>query len=110
VFGLAADDVEVGAASELPNSGTYRGHEGYLTWLGQWLDAWEEFTIDVLELEAVDDEHVIADVDQHGRGRGSGLPVTQRGLAYLARVRDGRIVRLFLYPDRTAALEAAGVG
>ena len=107
VFAIAADDVEVGGASELPNSGTYHGHEGFLTWLAQWLDAWDEFTIDLLDVEAIDDEQVVADVDQHGRGKGSGLEVTQRGLAYLVRVRDGRVARIFLYPTRAAALAAA---
>jgi hypothetical protein len=49
----------------------------------------------------------VVDVDQTGRGAGSGLEVTQRGLAYLVTVRDGLIVRLYLYPDRAAALAAA---
>jgi hypothetical protein len=33
--------------------------------------------------------------------------VTQRGLAYLVTLRDGAVARLFLYPDRAAALAAA---
>jgi len=107
VRATAADDVEVGAAPELPNSGTYHGHEGFVTWIAQWLEAWGEFRIEVVEMVAVDDEHVLVEVDQHGRGQGSGLEVTQRGLAYLATIRDGLVVRLFLYPNRAAALAAA---
>jgi ketosteroid isomerase-like protein len=107
VRAIAADDVEVGAAPELPNSGPYHGHEGFVTWIAQWLEAWGEFRIEVVEMVAVDDEHVLVEVDQHGRGQGSGLEVTQRGLAYLATIRDGLVVRLFLYPDRAAALAAA---
>ena len=110
VQAVAAADVEVGAAPELPNSATYRGHDGFATWIAEWLDAWGEFRIDVLDVEAIDDEHVVVDVDQTGRGAGSGLEVTQRGLAYLVVVRDGLITRLFLYPDRAAALAAAGAG
>jgi ketosteroid isomerase-like protein len=106
VFAIATDDVEVGGDPELPNSGSYHGHEGFLTWIAQWLDAWDEFRIELVDVEAIDDEHVVVDVNQHGRGRGSGLEVTQRGLAYLVRVRHGRIKRLFLYPDRAAALAA----
>jgi ketosteroid isomerase-like protein len=109
VWAIAADDVEVGAAPELPNSGSYHGHAGFVTWIAQWLDAWGEFRIEVLDVRAVDDEHVVVDVDQHGRGRGSGLEVTQRGLAYLVTARDGLVVRLFLYPDRAAALRAIDV-
>jgi ketosteroid isomerase-like protein len=108
VWAIAADDVEVGAAPELPNSGSYHGQQGFLTWISQWLEAWGEFRIEVLDVRAIDDEHVVVDVDQHGRGAGSGLEVTQRGLAYLVTVRDGAVARLFLYPDRAAALAAAG--
>ena len=85
---IAADDVEVGGAPELPNSGSYHGHEGFITWIAQWLEAWDEFRIEVVEVVAIDDEHVLVEVEQHGRGQGSGLEVTQRGLAYLATIRD----------------------
>ena len=107
VWAIADDDVEVGGAPELPNSGSYHGQEGFVTWITQWLDAWDEFRIELVEVVAIDDEHVLVEVDQHGRGQGSGLEVTQRGLAYLVTVRDDVVVRLFLYPDRTAALAAA---
>jgi ketosteroid isomerase-like protein len=108
VQAMASDDVEVGAAPELPNSGTYSGHEGFLTWIGQWLDAWEDFRIEVIEVSAVDDERVLVEVDQHGRGVGSGVEVSQRGLAYLLTVRDGLIVRLYLYGDPAAAIAELG--
>jgi ketosteroid isomerase-like protein len=107
VWAITADDVEVGGAPELPNSGTYRGREGFVTWVAQWLDAWDEFRIELVEVVAIDDGHVLVEVDQHGRGKGSGLEVTQRGLAYLITVSDGVVVRLYLYPDRAAALAAA---
>lgn len=107
VWAIAAGDVEVGAAPELPNSGPFRGHEGFATWITQWMEAWGEFRIELVEVLAIDDVHVLVEVDQHGRGQGSGLEVTQRGLAYLATCRDDVIVRLFLYPDRAAALAAA---
>jgi ketosteroid isomerase-like protein len=107
VWAITADDVEVGGAPELPNSGTYRGREGFVTWIAQWLDAWDEFRIELVEVVAIDDGHVLVEVDQHGRGKGSGLEVTQRGLAYLITLSDGVVVRLYLYPDRAAALAAA---
>ena len=99
--------MEVGAAPDLPNSASYHGHEGFLTWIAEWLEVWGEFRIDVLDVEEIDDEHVVVHVDQTGRGAGSGLEVTQRGLAYLVTIRDGLIARLYLYPDRAAALAAA---
>jgi hypothetical protein len=107
VWAIATGDVEVGGAPELPNSGPFHGHEGFVTWITQWLEAWGEFRIEVVEMVAIDDEHVLVEVDQHGRGQGSGVDVTQRGLAYLATVRDDLVARLYLYPDRAAALAAA---
>ena len=25
------------------NTGVYHGYDGYMTWIGQWLEAWDEF-------------------------------------------------------------------
>ena len=110
LFAVASDDVEVGGAPELPNSGTYHGRQGFLTWIAQWLDAWDEFAIEVDDVQAIDDGHVVVDVDQRGRGKGSGLEVAQHGLAYLVTIREGLVARLYLYPDRAAALAAAEQG
>jgi ketosteroid isomerase-like protein len=51
VLALAAPDVEVYAPPDSPNPGRYVGYEGYLRWSEQWLEAWETFTLDVLDIE-----------------------------------------------------------
>jgi ketosteroid isomerase-like protein len=56
----------------------------------------------------VDDERVLVFVRVIGTGRESGVPVELRA-AHECTVRDGRLVRLKVYPDREAALEAAGL-
>jgi uncharacterized protein len=106
VLAMLDPEVEVFAAPEFPNSGTFHGHDGYLRWVGEWLEAWDRFVIEVLEIEPVGDDHVVSLVHQRGRGRGSGIEVTQ-DVAFMWEVRDGRAVRFHLYPDRDAAL--AGV-
>ncbi len=50
-----------------------------------------------------DEHHVIAEVHQEAVGAGSGVPV-EMTLYYLFEIRNGRAVRLHMYPDREAAL------
>jgi hypothetical protein len=90
----------------LGNAGTYYGHEGFREGLGGWLEAWDEFTIDSAELEPVGRRHVVGDVRQSGRGRGSGIEVQMR-LGYLWDMRAGLAVRFHIVPDRETALAAA---
>jgi ketosteroid isomerase-like protein len=108
VLALFDPDIEIYAPPDLANSGTYHGHDGYLQWLGGWIEAWDEFRIELVDVIVVDDANVIALADQHGRGQGSGIEVQQRGIAYLFTIRDGRAVRFHLYPSREAAMAALG--
>jgi ketosteroid isomerase-like protein len=104
ILALLDEDVEVYSHPDTGNSGTYRGHEGYLEWTKVWLDAWEEFRIEVREIEVLDDEQALAITDQFARGRGSGVPVELRGATYVFTVREGRATRMGLYLDRATAL------
>jgi ketosteroid isomerase-like protein len=104
VLALAATDVEVYAPPDSPNPGRYLGHEGYVKWSEQWLEAWETFTLDVLEVEAVDDRHVVAVVRQHGRGRLSGLDLTMEAVHLYEIDEEGKVVRFQLHDDRERAL------
>lgn len=100
-----APDVEVYADPELPNSGTFHGHEGALRWFERWLEAWATFSIELEEIIPVGDSLVVC-VVQRGRGRGSGLEVDMRS-AYVLTIRGGKTTRLHLYPDKSTALEVA---
>jgi ketosteroid isomerase-like protein len=53
-------------------------------------------------------DRVLALVKQIGRGRVSGL-VVERDVAFLFTVREGKIVRLVGYWDRTEAMRAVGL-
>lgn len=105
VLGMLSPDVEVHSVAEVGEEGTYHGREGYLEWTRIWLDAWDAFHIELVELEEVDEENVLVHSRQRGRGKGSGLEVEQEGV-YLFTVRDGLVVRLHLYATREQALEA----
>jgi ketosteroid isomerase-like protein len=109
LLGVLDPEVEFHIAPGLGNAGTYHRHDGFLEGLGGWLDAWDNFTIDSAELEAVGERHVVGDIRQSARGRGSGVEVEMR-LGYMWEVRRGRAVRFHILPDRDAALAAASEG
>jgi ketosteroid isomerase-like protein len=104
MLALLDSDVEIYSHPDTGNTGTYHGHEGFMQWLQLWLDAWEEFRIEIRDIEALDDEHVLAVTDQFGRGKGSGVPVELRGATYAFTIREGRTTYVGLYLDRETAL------
>jgi ketosteroid isomerase-like protein len=104
ILAMLADDVEVFSHPDTGNPGTYRGRDGYVQWAASWLEAWDDFRVEVREIEALDDEHVIAVTDQFARGKGSGVEVGRRGITFGFTLREGRAVFMGLYLDRDAAL------
>jgi hypothetical protein len=78
--------VEVYASPEMANAGRYTGHEGFLTWVSAWTDAWEEVTAEVRDNSLVGERHVVTSIHQEGRGRG-GIEVSME-LAFLFDMND----------------------
>ena len=99
-------EVEIHAAAEVGNEGTFRGVDGYRRWEALWMEAWDDFRNEVLRAEAVGDRHVIVDARQRGTGRGSGVEV-DREVSMLVEIREGRIARFHIYATREGALAAA---
>ena len=101
-------DVELWLPSGLIQSGgTYRGREAVLGWMKEWAEAWEEIEYKAEEFTEAGDA-VVVDVLYDGRGKGSGARIQGR-FWYVFKERNGRLSRWELYPDRTQALEAAGL-
>jgi ketosteroid isomerase-like protein len=89
-----------------PTEGRYRGHQGVLSAMAEWLEPWEDHTVEAEEILEADDR-VLAVVRLTGRGTGSGLEIDQR-FFQLYDVDEGRIVRMVEYVTRADALAAAG--
>jgi ketosteroid isomerase-like protein len=70
-----------------------------------WREAFSEDRSEVLALEMVDDDHLIAEMRQIAVGAVSGIPVEMTN-CYLLEIRDGRAVRFHIYGDREAAMAA----
>ena len=108
-FALMDPEIEVSSDPELPNAGTFHGHEGYIQWATEWLEAWETFELEPLGYEAVGERHVLTNQHQFGKGKGSGIEV-EMDVWYMIEYRDGLAVRMYLYPSREKALAEAEAG
>lgn len=104
--------IEIYNNEGLMNSGTYRGHEGYLQWVRQWEEAWEDFQNTPEEVEAVGERHAVARIRASGRGRGSGVEV-KREIGYVYEPGKRGCVYLALYSSfeeaRRVACEREGI-
>jgi ketosteroid isomerase-like protein len=107
VMELYDPSVELAVAPDVAvDPGVYRGAEAVGDWFGSWFSTFAPgYRLDVTELIPVNDA-VVAAVDHRAVGRRSGAAVTTR-FYNVYRFRDGRIVRVELFRERTEALAAA---
>jgi uncharacterized protein len=100
---LCDPDIMVGTTVE-----AYRGPEAVLEWLDEGEDAFDDFTVDLLEVEELDG-HVLASMRQRGRGRASGAEVDHE-FTHVWTLRDGRAIRMRSFADRDDAVGYAQRG
>ncbi len=106
VLALLRPDIEVSVSPVMPNPENVRSHEDFLTWVGRWEEAWGSFTSEILSLEAVDDDHVIAHTHQRGTGAASGVEV-EMDVFWMFEWDGAKASRIGLYVSREEALAAA---
>jgi ketosteroid isomerase-like protein len=88
---------------ELPDTGVYRGHQGFLALIANAIEGFDEFKIEPQEFIDAGDQVVVL-VRTVGRGKLSGADAE---VAHVWMVRNGKVVELRLYGNRDQALEAA---
>jgi ketosteroid isomerase-like protein len=95
-------DVVWNPADEAPQ----HGRDGVRAYMERWETEWEN--LETVPEEFIDaGESVLVTVHFSGRGRASGIEVDAR-LYEVYTLRDGMIVRMDEFTERSAALEAAG--
>jgi len=100
------ENVEVYASPEMANAGEYRGHDGFVSWIRAWTDAWEQISAEVTDNTPVGERHVVTTIHQEGRGRG-GIEVGMQ-LAFLFDVNDdGLCTYLAMLPTPEEAIRMA---
>jgi uncharacterized protein len=108
VLRMCDEDILVTQPSEMPDAAPLpRGHAGVLENIAAWPDQWDDYRIEILRTVDVA-EHVVATVQQTGRGKSTGVPVETQATMVFA-IRKGKIAewRIFLHEDK--ALEAVGL-
>jgi ketosteroid isomerase-like protein len=89
---------------ELPT----QGHDAVRESLARWKAAWDDYKVMPEEFEDMGNRIVVT-VRLKGRGRGSGLEID--ALFYdVYTLRDGKIVRMDQFTERSQALEAVKLG
>jgi ketosteroid isomerase-like protein len=90
-----------------PEQPTYEGIEGARTFMRDWLEAWDDWEVEVEAFHAAGDK-VVGIVHQHGRSKTTGLPVDMV-FGQVWTIRNGKQARMEMYADPAEALEAAGL-
>ena len=97
--------VAVFSSGAFPDPGTYRGARRTLDAWRSWLEAWEEFSLELEDAIPVGERVVVLN-RLRGRGKASGVAVDAE-VGCIFDLDGGRIVRM-VFCDRRQALQAAG--
>jgi uncharacterized protein len=104
---LYSGDAEWDDTRFRPEGKVHQGHEGLVELVRTWVGTWTDYSFDLNRI--VDGgERIVAICEEHGTGKGSGLPMSTRYGAVLT-VADGKITAVVIYPDPGEALRAAGL-
>lgn len=90
-----------------PGAHVYHGTDGVRRAIDSWFESWEWMRIEILELLEADDR-VLVTAYQRAQGKGSKIEVEIKSFNVYT-FRDGKVVRIELFTERAAALEAAGL-
>ena len=85
---------------------TFHGPDGLRSFFEEWLESWEEYSSEPIEITAVEDALLVR-AHQTGKGRHSGIEIDQ-DLFVVLRLRDGKFVEYGIYTSRDVALASVG--
>ncbi len=85
-----------------------RGREALKAFWADFFEIWDDYKMEPLDFIDGMDGRVLATMRFTARGQGSSVPV-ELTYFWVHLTRDGAIVSVDLYPDRSDALEAAGL-
>jgi ketosteroid isomerase-like protein len=103
----AHPDIELRTADRAINAGTYRGVDEIRRFFDDLLEPFEEVVTEPEEFFERGDQVVVL-VLVRSRPRGSNAVVENR-IGHLWTMRDGKVVRFQIFPEREKALDAAGL-
>lgn len=87
--------------------GPHYGYDAYAGYMRRFLENWDNWRIEALGFRAVGDTFVV-EVHRSAQGRASGVPIADTAY-HVWTFRGSRAVRLDVFKDESAALEAVGL-
>lgn len=91
-----------------PERQQYFGAAGVQEFLASWLEAWDDWRLELEEALEAGDGRVVAICSQYGRSKATGLEAEMH-FAQLWTLEDGRYVRMEMYAEPGEALRVAGL-
>jgi ketosteroid isomerase-like protein len=93
-----------------PEPGSWTGLDGMAHAVRPILNSWEDYRYVVDEYRELDGERVLVLFQRSGRGKTSGMEITELGRgAVLLHIRDGKVTRIVAYFDSDHALADLGL-
>jgi ketosteroid isomerase-like protein len=106
-FDLLHPDIRWHTRADLPDTATYRGHDGVTTLMADWFGAFDDLRVDVEELIDAGDRVVVV-LRLHGRARGSAHEV-EMCETHVLTMRDGQVTEVHEYLTKAEALKVVGL-
>ncbi len=91
----------------LPESAEMHGYDGIARFINNQMEAFDELQVEPLEFVDAG-ESVVVPVRFGGKARYTGMDVTF-SVVHVVTMRDGRVARTDMFPEKAEALEAAGL-
>jgi ketosteroid isomerase-like protein len=105
VLSLMQPDIELDGTDRVLNPAVYRGRDGFMQFVTEVFEVWEEWRMDLEEAIEVDDRVFLA-VRSSAKGKTSGLALDE--VAYQVwTLREGRAQHISFHYDREKALATA---
>ena len=98
--------IEIIQPREVPDSKSYRGHDGVHEAFEDWPMQWDEFRAELLDVIDVSDTQAVSVTRHYLRARGIEM---EQEVSYVHTFRDGLGIRWEMYLTRDEALKAAGL-
>jgi ketosteroid isomerase-like protein len=93
--------------TDLPDPRTYRGREEFASLVAEWMDMFDDFLVEPVEIFETDGK-VVAVLEVSGRIKGSDQQVAMEEVHVMS-LRDGMFSEVREYPTKSEALTALGL-
>jgi ketosteroid isomerase-like protein len=108
VFAEVNPDVQIEDLDISLDTERYRGHGSVREWIGVWMESWESWALEDVQVRPVGEDQAIGLFLVRAKGKGSGIELSRRD-ALVCTLRAGKIEKGTYYNDQQQALKAVGL-